>query len=497
MIRHLTSINTSKIRALFSMLLITFALGHGPATLGQSTGVRIGTSPAASPDPSAMLDISATDKGLLIPRLTEVQRQAIASPATGLMVFQTDGSSVGFWYYVSPGGWTSLSPSGDNLGDHTATQNLNLSDKVLVGQTTPAATIGTTGLRVDSDGKVNIGSKRDAPVYAGLEEHTGAGILSTGTFKYDGNFNTIAGPGARLLWSPERAAFRVGQVYSDQWDGAKVGPHSVGMGLNVLASGSYAIALGQGTRASGDNSFASGFDTEASGIHAIALGYGTRATGNHSFALGTRTEASGHFSTAIGSWVSTDNRQGSVVIGDHNYTEIVTKATANNQMIMRFTGGYRLLTNSNGTSGVEVSAGGGSWSSVSDSTRKENFRPIDTEQVLLKVAALPITEWNYKSQTANERHIGPMAQDFYAAFRLDGIGRDTTINTVDIDGVNMVAIQALEKRTTEQQKQIELLLLQNAALQAKAEKTDADLQHLQEQLTRLSGKLPAGVQAKK
>ncbi|GAB3816992.1 tail fiber domain-containing protein [Pontibacter rugosus] len=117
--------------------------------------------------------------------------------------------------------------------------------------------------------------------------------------------------------------------------------------------------------------------------------------------------------------------------------------------------------------------------------------------MLLKVAALPITEWNYKSQTANERHIGPMAQDFYAAFRLDGIGRDTTINTVDIDGVNMVAIQALEKRTTEQQKQIELLLLQNAALQAKAEKTDADLQHLQEQLTRFSGKLQVGVQAKK
>ncbi|WP_181307626.1 tail fiber domain-containing protein [Rufibacter sp. XAAS-G3-1] len=465
------------------MLLVIFSLGYGSAALGQSTGVRIGTSPAAPPDPSAMLDIAATDKGLLIPRLTEVQRQAIASPATGLMVFQTDGSSVGFWYYVSPGGWTALSPGGDNLGNHKATQNLNLSDKVLVGQTTSAAAVSASGLRVDSDGKVSIGPKRNATVYAGLEEHTGAGILSTGTFKSDSDFNTISGAGTRLLWSPERAAFRVGQVSGGQWDGANVGRNSVGMGSDVVASGSNAIALGNGTRATGENSFASGHNAIASG--------------NYSFASGNSVTASGHYSTAIGSMVSTDNRQGGVIMGDNGSYGMITKPTANNQMIMRFTGGYILYSTANATSGVEVAAGGGSWSSVSDSTRKENFRPIDAEQVLLKVAALPVTEWNYKSQTPNERHIGPMAQDFYSAFRLDGIGRDTTINTIDIDGVNMVAIQALEKRTRELQKQLELLLLQNAALQANAQKTDAALQHLQEQVAKLSGEVPVSPQAQK
>ncbi|WP_299759520.1 tail fiber domain-containing protein [uncultured Pontibacter sp.] len=471
--RHLTPINSGKIRALFSMLLVIFALGYGPATLGQSTGVRIGTSPAASPDPSAMLDISAADKGLLIPRLTEVQRQAIASPATGLMVFQTDGSFVGFWYYVSPSGWTSLSPGGDNLGNHTATQNLNLSDKVLVGQTTPAAAIGTTGLRVDSDGKVNIGTKREAPVYAGLEEHTGAGILSTGTFKYDGNFNSIAGAGTRLLWSPERAAFRVGQVSGDQWDGANVGRHSVGMGSDVVASGNNAIALGNGTRATGENSFASGQDATASG----------------------------HYSTAIGSRVSTGIRQGAVIIGDHSNPETITTSYANNTMTMRFAGGYSLYTSANGTSGLELAAGGSSWSYVSDSTRKENFAPVNGEDFLAKIARFKLTSWNYKGQSADSmRHYGPMAQDFYAAFGTDSfgtIGNDTTISQADFDGVNLIAIQALEKRTTELQNQIEQLLLQNATLKAKAEKTDADLQHLQEQMAKLSGELPAGVQAKK
>ena len=57
--------------------------------------VGIGTT---TPDASAALDITSTTKGLLIPRMTETQRDAISSPATGLMIYQTDGT-VGFYYY--------------------------------------------------------------------------------------------------------------------------------------------------------------------------------------------------------------------------------------------------------------------------------------------------------------------------------------------------------------------------------------------------------------
>lgn len=118
---------------------------------------------------------------------------------------------------------------------------------------------------------------------------------------------------------------------------------------------------------------------------------------------------------------------------------------------MRFEGGARIFTDMNQTSGVQVGSGGGSWSSVSDRRKKEHFQAVDAEQVLQKVSKLPLTTWNYKSQPTTTRHMGPMAQDFNAAFGLDGIGNDTTINTVDIDGVNMAAIQALEKRTRELQ----------------------------------------------
>ena len=57
--------------------------------------VGIGTT---TPDASSALDITSTTKGLLIPRMTNVQRDAISSPATGLMIYQTD-DTIGFYYY--------------------------------------------------------------------------------------------------------------------------------------------------------------------------------------------------------------------------------------------------------------------------------------------------------------------------------------------------------------------------------------------------------------
>jgi len=110
--------------------------------------VGIGTT---TPNSKAVLDLqsSGNDKGLLIPRLTQAQRTAIASPPDGLMVFQTDGTT-GFWYYFG-GAWVNIpnaNTAGDNLGNHTATQNLNLGANKLVGNG------GTTGLSIGSGGIV-------------------------------------------------------------------------------------------------------------------------------------------------------------------------------------------------------------------------------------------------------------------------------------------------------------------------------------------------------
>jgi hypothetical protein len=132
----------------------------------------------------------------------------------------------------------------------------------------------------------------------------------------------------------------------------------------------------------------------------------------------------------------------------------ITQSTNDNSVTMRASGGYRLFSTSAGV-GVFLAPGGGSWVIMSDRNAKENFEPVDAQAVLDKVAALPMTTWNYKTQTNGVRHMGPMAQDFKAAF---GVGEtDTGITTVDADGVALAAIQGLNERLKEKNAEIATL----------------------------------------
>jgi hypothetical protein len=92
------------------------------ATISAQVGIN-----TASPNASAALDVTSTDKGLLIPRVASTGD--IASPTAGMMVYQTGGTA-GFYFYNSS--WN-LVGGGDNLGDHTATQNLNMANNDLLG----------------------------------------------------------------------------------------------------------------------------------------------------------------------------------------------------------------------------------------------------------------------------------------------------------------------------------------------------------------------------
>lgn len=75
----------------FTCMLMALSL----TSVAQNVGIN---TDGSDPDISAILDVKSTSKGLLIPRMTEVQRIAITSPATGLMVFQTDNTT-GYYYY--------------------------------------------------------------------------------------------------------------------------------------------------------------------------------------------------------------------------------------------------------------------------------------------------------------------------------------------------------------------------------------------------------------
>lgn len=101
---------------------------------------------------------------------------------------------------------------------------------------------------------------------------------------------------------------------------------------------------------------------------------------------------------------------------------------------------------------------------VSDRALKSNFAPVDGQAVLAQVAALPIETWNYRDDDPAVRHLGPMAQDFAAAF---GVGADNRhIHPLDGQGVALAAIQGLTALLQDQQTQTAALAARLAALEA-------------------------------
>jgi hypothetical protein len=100
-------------------------------------------------------------------------------------------------------------------------------------------------------------------------------------------------------------------------------------------------------------------------------------------------------------------------------------------------------------SGAYVTAGG-TWTNASDRNLKENFTELDSQDILKKIASLSITQWNYKTESASTTHIGPVAQDFYAAFHTGN--SDTSISTIDPSGVALLGIKALYSTVSDMSK---------------------------------------------
>jgi hypothetical protein len=107
----------------------------------------------------------------------------------------------------------------------------------------------------------------------------------------------------------------------------------------------------------------------------------------------------------------------------------------------------------------------GTLSQNSDRNLKTAVRAVDAPDVLEKVAALPITTWQYKADEETVRHVGPMAQDFAAAF---GVGaNDRTLAPGDVAGVALAAIQALRQELTSARHEIAELRARHAAQAAR------------------------------
>jgi hypothetical protein len=131
---------------------------------------------------------------------------------------------------------------------------------------------------------------------------------------------------------------------------------------------------------------------------------------------------------------------------DYDGPEIV----GNGGGVLGTVGNWSLRWNWNGT--VQSR---GSFSNGSDRNIKENFTALHAVDILDKVLALPITRWNYKDDP-EAQHIGPVSQDFHAAFQVGS--NDKFIATVDADGVALAAIQGLHQKLVAQENEIRELV---------------------------------------
>gem|GEM_PF-1335328 len=460
---------------------------------------------------------------------------------------------------------------GDNLGDHVATQNINLNGNKLVGGTTARAIRG--GLKIDGNGLLTLGAPRVAADSTNrygvrLTDLDQDFIITSDQGKGQANPISVSGAGDRMMWLSYYSAFRAGGVTGDRWNttsanSAAIGQYSAAFGLDNQAGSLYSTAFGwnnrmrncEGTLVMGHNndmaqafySVAMGARNSPKGWYHFVGGYQTKVLGStlasysasvgayvpnwppsFAFGQGCYSRSSRGNTYTMGYYARTRGYFGSFVLADMSPLAINTSntppsdraqdsvySTDYNQMTMRFAGGYRLFTtvatrdDPSGLTplgtpiGVQLTPGSNAWSIISDSTKKERRVLADGNLFLARINRMRLGSWNYLGQSPDTmRHYGPMAQDFYAAFGHDGVGRSgnkTTINQADFDGVNLIAIQALYRRlllleaeNARQQQQIRQLeqARAEASAPAQAAADHAALLSLQAQVARLLADQP-------
>jgi trimeric autotransporter adhesin len=233
----------------------------------------------------------------------------------------------------------------------------------------------------------------------------------------------------------------------------------IGGGASNVVSAPGAVVVGGGYDGTTENG------NTASGVASGVVG-GTQniASGNRSTIGGGHNNSATNFYATVpgGAW-NLAGGQGSFAAGRaaktaydgtfvwNDNTSGDLWSTNANSVSMRASGGYRLF--SGAAAGVYLAPNGTSWATISDRNAKKNFAALNGEGVLNKLAGIPIQQWNYKWEADDATpNLGPMAQDFKAAFYP---GRDDkSITTLEYDGVELAAIQGLNQKLEQKETEI-------------------------------------------
>ena len=388
------------------------ALVFSAVAFAQSVGINSdGTAPASS----AMLDVSSTAKGFLPPRMTAAERVAITSPATGLLVYQTDAPA-GYYYNsgtpASPA-WVQLgAASGASQWTTTGSNIYYNTGNVGIGTTTPAA-------KLDVSGEVNF--SENLTISKNIKwGNSGYGIqLSVAT----------VGPKDALVSR---------NASGSQW--VDVGSDAAWSGVTLAANGGK-VGIGTTTP---NNKLQIGSTTYS--VNSLAMGNGTQ---NFAIDISART---------IPTFFS-DNNFSFMGSGGNGNVGIGTTTPSRTLYV-------------NGTSG-----GTNAWENLSDKRLKKDVMLLDDG--LSKVMALrPITfNWNKivnpELKLDDRNHLGFIAQEVEAVLpqvvsTADDAMKTKSVAYSDIVPVLTKAIQEQQTEITDLKKQVEKLTKLIETLQTKS-----------------------------
>jgi len=317
-------------------------------------------------------------------------------------------------------------------------------------------------------------------------------VVFTGPFELPvtTNYNPpVQGPGVRMMWYPQKAAFRAGAVDATQWDKDSVGSFSFASGYRTkakglmstaigessFAGGRVSVAMGEYASAAGDYSTAIGYYAKAYGNGSMALGYSTTASGNNAFAMGGgsiasgpnatalgNSEASGNYSTAMGlsnnakgfasvaAGMNTIAKNGdSFVVGKYNDTTAVSSLFEVGNGPSEITRTNAMTVYSNGNVWIQ-----GPLIQNSDVRLKKNITRLTNPLAAIKQLNGYAYNWKDESRDSAQQ-LGLIAQELQKVY--PQLVKENSKGELSVNYISLIPV--LLEGMKEQQKQIEELKL--------------------------------------
>ncbi len=350
-----------------------------------------------------------------------------------------------------------------------------------------ASTIGGGAQNTASGGDSTVGGGT-LNVATNFGATVGGGYLNTAD-----NSSTVAGGwgNAAVNYSAVGGGQSNSAVYYSTIAGGQISYatnySTVGGGWRNMAVGGSGLLDGGATVAGGENNNAvGGGATTGGGVSnasrycgTVGGGLGNGAFGNFSTVPGGEgNAATGAFSFAAGVGAQA-NEDGTFVWSGSSFSNGYGVSQGTNSFTVYASGGVWFFSGANNSGvGVKLLPNSSAWTSISDRNVKKNIKPVDYQSVLDRLERIPIQQWNYNwEKDGDVPNIGPMAQDFKKAFYP---GRDDKgISTLEFDGVELAAIQALNEKLKSKDAELEALKQRNDALAAQMEELRAMVKSLQ------------------